>query len=83
MHQIVDITKFHPNIFNSFIDTLFTKLFRGRNLIIKSNDIKNLLKLSLSTQGIDYYLTKIAPFLNNKEEGGARTAHQLNQVHLF
>ena len=80
MHQVIDITKTNQTLFNSFIDSLFSKFFRGRNLIIKSNDIKNVFKFTLSSQGINYYLNKLLPYLSNKEEGGARTAHQLNQV---
>jgi hypothetical protein len=67
-------------MFNLFVDTLLAKFFKGRDLIIRNNDIRYLIKNTISVTGINYYLTRLISFLASKDQGGARTAHQISQV---
>jgi hypothetical protein len=62
------------------VDTIFAKFFRGRNVGIKLNDLKYLIKHSLNITGPFYFLEKLVKYLLSKENGGARTSHQINQV---
>jgi hypothetical protein len=67
-------------MFNLFVETLLSKFFKGRDLIIRNNDIRYLVKNTISLTGLNYYLSRLVTFINTKEQGGARTAHQISQV---
>jgi hypothetical protein len=59
---------------------MFSKYFKGRNIIIKNQDLRFLIKNTINISGVKVYLEKLLKFISNKEQGGARTAHQINQV---
>jgi len=80
LQQLIDLMKNDESIFTLFSDSLFQKFFRGRNIIIKNNDIKYLIKYTINIYGPFYYFEKLGKFLQVKENGGARTTHQLNQA---
>jgi hypothetical protein len=80
LQQIVDKIKAHENIFEIFVRLLFTKFFVGRNVSMKANDIKSLIKYTMNYFGPFYFFDKLSKFLLAKENGGARTTHQINQV---
>ncbi len=75
----------NENLYNDFINELFTKILRGRNINIKLNDIKFMLKMFLtnedSKKNLNFFnlIQKLINFLEKKENGGARTYHQINQ----
>ena len=72
-------------LYNDFINELFTKILRGRNINLKLNDIKFMLKMILtnedSKKNLNFFILiqKLINFLEKKENGGARTFHQINQ----
>ena len=72
-------------LYNDFINELFTKILRGRNINLKLNDIKFMLKMFLtnedSKKNLNFFILiqKLINFLEKKENGGARTFHQINQ----
>ncbi len=80
LQQIIDIIKNEEKIFNQFVSSLFDKFFRGRNLNITTNDLKFLIKHTLNSCGPFFYFDKFLNFIKNKNEGGARTTHQINQT---
>ena len=75
----------NSNFYEEFINELFSKIFRGRNINIKLNDIKFMLKIILtnedSKKNLNFFnlIEKLINFLEKKENGGARTNHQINQ----
>jgi hypothetical protein len=75
----------NENLYNDFINELFTKILRGRNINLKLNDIKFMLKMILtnedSKKNLNFFILiqKLINFLEKKENGGARTFHQINQ----
>jgi hypothetical protein len=83
LQQTIDIAKKDNDIFNEFVGALLSKYFKGRDLIIRNQDIRYLIKNTLSQTGVSYYLTRLLGFMITKESGGARTAHQINQVKEF
>jgi hypothetical protein len=80
LQQIIGHIRNDDLIFEIFIKELLQKYFKGRNVIIKNNDIKFLIKATLNLKGPLYFLEHIFKFCMDKESGGARTTHQLNQV---
>jgi hypothetical protein len=80
LQQVIDKIKNNKIIFDLFTDVLFTKFFRGRNISIKTNDLKHLIKFTINYFGPFYFFNKLSKFLLNKEKGGARTTHQVNQI---
>jgi hypothetical protein len=69
-------------MFNIFLEVIFVKYFKGRNVIIKNHDLRFLIKNTINISGVKVYLEKLLKFVSNKETGGARTAHQINQVKI-
>ncbi len=63
-----------------FVGLLFKKVLIGRNVNIKANDLKQLVKFSMNNFGPFYFMDKLVPYLLSKEKGGARTTHQVNGV---
>ena len=84
--QILDIIGDNKEIFGSFINELFIKLFKGRNITIKIIEIKHMLKTMLFDEKIqkimNYFdiMEKISSFIHEKESGGCRTSFQLLQA---
>ncbi len=70
-------------MFNIFLEIIFVKYFKGRNVIIKNQDLRFLIKNTINNSGVKVYLEKLLKFISNKENGGARTSHQINQVLFF
>ena len=58
------------------------KFFAGRDLIIKNQDLKYLIKHSFQYLGLMFFLNKLTKFLLSKENGGSRTTHQIHQVSI-
>jgi hypothetical protein len=70
-------------MFGLFVDILFKRIFLGRNVNIKVNDLKLLIKFSMNNYGPFYFMSKLLPFLASKEKGGARTTHQVNGIYTL
>ncbi len=79
MQQIIDIIKNENDIFEILVDSLFEKFFKGRNVNFKVNDFKFLIKHTVNFVGAFDYLEKLLKFTLQKDKGGARTLHQINQ----
>jgi hypothetical protein len=73
-------------MFTLFINELFHKLFKGRNITIKIKEMKYILKTILFDDKIKKYMNyfdlmeKIISYAHEKGQGGCRTSFQLNQV---
>lgn len=80
LQQIIDVLKSEEQYFIILLDLIFKKFFLGRNCLIKNNDIRFIVKNTISIYGPNFYLEKLSKFLNTKTNGGARTAFQLNQA---
>ncbi len=80
---MIEIIKTNDELFNVFLDLMFLKYFKGRNVIIKNQDLRFLIKNTINISGVKVYLEKLLKFISNKEQGGARTAHQINQVFII
>ena len=80
LQQIVDVLKNDQEYFTILLDMIFQKFFIGRNCLIKNNDLRFILKNTLSIYGPNFYMTKLLKFMNSKSQGGARTSFQLNHV---
>ena len=84
--QILEIISTNEEISRLFINDLFDKLFKGRNITIKLKEMKYILKILLFDEKIkkfyDFFdiLEKILSFVHEKDSGGCRTTFQLNQV---
>ena len=84
--QILEIISTNEEISKLFINELFDKLFKGRNITIKLKEMKYILKTLLFDEKIkkfyDFFdiLEKILSFVHEKDSGGCRTTFQLNQV---
>lgn len=48
-----------------------------------TNDVKFLIKHTLNSCGPFFYFEKLLNFIKNKNEGGARTTHQINQAFVL
>ena len=80
LQQIIGHMRNEELIFDTFIKELFQKYFRGRNVIIKNSDIKFLIKSTITLKGPVYFFEHLLKYCVDKDNGGARTTHQLNQV---
>ena len=84
--QVLEIISLNQEMFTLFINELFDKLFKGRNIIIKIKEMKYMLKTILLEKKIKKYMTyfdlieKILSYAQEKGSGGCRTSFQLNQV---
>ena len=73
-------------MFTLFMNELFHKLFKGRNITIKIKEMKYILKTILFDDKIKKYMNyfdlmdKIIAYAHEKGQGGCRTSFQLNQV---
>lgn len=80
LQQIIDVLKTEEEYFVVLLDLILKKFFLGRNCLFKNNDLRFIIKNTLSIYGPNFYLEKLAKFLNTKSNGGSRTAFQLNQA---
>lgn len=80
LQQVLDIIKSSEELFNLFVKALFEKYFKGRNTIMKNQDIRYLIKLTFNSKGPFYYMSIIMQYCDLKENGGGRTPHQLKQA---
>jgi len=80
LQQIIDVLKSEDQYFIVLLDLIFKKFFLGRNCLFKNNDIRFIIKNTLSIYGPGFYMERLSKYLNTKSNGGARTAFQLNQV---
>ena len=84
--QVLEIISLNQEMFNLFINELFDKLFKGRNITIKIKEMKYMLKTILLEEKIKKHMTyfdlmeKILSYAHEKGSGGCRTSFQLNQV---
>ena len=84
--QVLEIISPNQEMFTLFINELFHKLFKGRNITIKIKEMKYILKTILFDDKIKKYMNyfdlmeKIISYAHEKGQGGCRTSFQLNQV---
>ena len=84
--QSLEIISKNQDMFVVFINELFDKLYKGRNISIKIKEMKYILKTFLLDDNIKKYMNyfdfmeKILSYAHDKESGGCRTSFQLNQV---
>ena len=84
--QALDIISTNEDITKLFINELFDKLFKGRNITIKLKEMKYIIKAILLDEKITKFmnffeiLEKILSYAHEKESGGCRTSFQLNQI---
>ena len=84
--QVLEIISLNQEMFTLFINELFHKLFKGRNITIKIKEMKYILKTILFDDKIKKYMNyfdlmeKIISYAHEKGQGGCRTSFQLNQV---
>ena len=84
--QVLEIISTNQEMFTLFLNELFHKLFKGRNITIKIKEMKYILKTILFDDKIKKYMNyfdlmeKIISYAHEKGQGGCRTSFQLNQV---
>ena len=84
--QILEIISANKDFSILFLNELFDKLFKGRNITIKLKEMKFILKSILLDEKMQKFLKileifeKILGYAHEKESGGCRTFFQLNQV---
>ena len=84
--QVLEIISSNQDMFTLFLNELFHKLFKGRNITIKIKEMKYILKTILFDDKIKKYMNyfdlmeKIISYAHEKGQGGCRTSFQLNQV---
>ena len=84
--QVLEIISSNQEMFTLFINELFHKLFKGRNITIKIKEMKYIIKTILFDDKIKKYMNyfdlmeKIISYAHEKGKGGCRTSFQLNQV---
>ncbi len=84
--QTLDLIANDKDFSEIFINELFNKLFKGRNITIKIKEMKYILK-TISTnekiiKNMNYFdiMELILNYAKEKQNGGCRTSFQLNQV---
>ena len=84
--QTLDLIANDKDFSEIFINELFNKLFKGRNITIKIKEKKYILKTILTNEKIiknmNYFdiMELILNYAKEKQNGGCRTSFQLNQV---
>ena len=84
--QALEIISTDEEISKLFINELFDKLFKGRNITIKLKEMKYIIKTLLFDEQIKKFLgffeilEKILSYAHEKHSGGCRTSFQLNQI---
>ena len=84
--QILELISNEKDLYEVFIQELFNKLFKGRNITIKIKEMKYILKSILINDKIikemNYFdiMELILNYAKEKQNGGCRTSFQLNQV---
>ena len=84
--QTLDLIANDKDFSEIFINELFNKLFKGRNITIKIKEMKYILKTILTNEKIiknmNYFdiMELIINYAKEKQNGGCRTSFQLNQV---
>ena len=84
--QTLDLIANDKDFSEIFINELFNKLFKGRNITIKIKEMKYILKTILTNEKImknkNYFdiMELMLNYAKEKQNGGCRTSFQLNQV---
>ena len=84
--QVLEIISSKKEVCILFMNELFDKLFKGRNITIKLKEMKYILKTTLFDENIkkfyDFFdiMEKILSYAHQKDSGGCRTSFQLNQI---
>ena len=80
--QILEVIETNEIILTNFMNELFDKIFKGRNISIKLKEIKFIVKSFILNKKINFMdvLEKLLSYAKKKEEGGCRTTFQLNQI---
>ena len=84
--QALEIISTNEDISKLFINELFDKLFKGRNITIKLKEMKYIIKTILFEEKIRLFmgffeiLEKLLSYAHEKDSGGCRTSFQLNQI---
>ena len=84
--QALEIISTNQDLSKLFINELFDKIFKGRNITIKLKEMKYMIKTIILDNKIkkfmNYFdiLENILSYAHEKESGGCRTSYQLNQV---
>lgn len=77
--QVMNIISNDEKLLGIFINELFNRLYQGRNVKIKLQDMKFMFKFILTSKYISYddMVKKLFQFTKSKNNGGARTSHQI------
>ena len=84
--QILELICDQKDLFDIFINELFNKSFKGRNITIKIKEMKYIIKSILIndkiSKNLNYFdvMELILNYAKEKQNGGCRTSFQLNQV---
>ena len=84
--QTLDLIANDNDLAEIFINELFDKLFKGRNITIKIKEMKYIIKTILTNEKImknkNYFdiMELMLNYAKEKQNGGCRTSFQLNQV---
>lgn len=80
--QIMNIIIQHNEMCSSFINCIIEKVFKGRNINIKINDIKMIFRYCITSKSIELFdlINKLLNCLKPKNSSGARTIHQAGQA---
>ena len=80
--QIMNILIQHNEMCSSFINCIIEKVFKGRNINMKINDVKMIFRYCISSKSMELFdlINKLLNCLKPKNLGGARTIHQAGQA---
>ena len=84
--QTLDLIANDNDLCQIFINELFDKLFKGRNITIKIKEMKYIIKTILTNEKImknkNYFdiMELMLNYAKEKQNGGCRTSFQLNQI---
>ena len=84
--QTLELISIEKDLLEIFVQELFNKLFKGRNITIKIKEMKFIIKSILTNEkiikNIKYFdiMEMLLNYAKEKNTGGCRTSFQLNQV---
>ena len=76
----MDISNSNQIFLIKFIEKIFEKFLKGRNTIIKNQDLRYLIKYCLFTLGPFFFINILLKYSKTKENGGSRTHYQIKQM---
>lgn len=79
--QLADLVAADNELFKLFCDELFNKIFKGRNVNIKAKDTRFIIRFLMTKYISPCNIVKtLLLYLKPKDNGGARTPHQVNLI---